>query len=145
MWFNETFLPSLLTSGRERWISAKQVNVCVQYMEHHVMRDENGTHHYYTYTWNGYRVVLSRSSLNRAGRIVFHIPQEPDYTPNFIKRKIRDAKNEIEYWTRMIEQDEEDGEDDCGHQVAVDHLQEAIKTLQKFQNLAVAGVKVCLL
>ena len=135
MWFDETFLPSLLTSGRERWISAKQVNVCVQYMEHHVMRDEDGKHHYYTYTWKGYRVVLTRSSLNGAGRIVFHIPQEPDYTPNFIKRKIGDAKREIEYWTQVCKQDEEDGEDGPSHQVAVDHLHEAIKMLQKFQGL----------
>ena len=135
MWFDETFLPSLLTSGRERWISAKQVNVCVQYMEHNVMRDENGKHHYYTYTWKGYRVVLARSGLNGAGRIVFHIPQEPDYTPNFIKRKICDAKREIEYWTRVCKQDEEDGEDGPSHQVAVDHLREAIEMLQKFQGI----------
>lgn len=79
-WFNETFLPSLFGRcgvGKGMWLSVKQTNICCDNMERHdafYQGDAGGTTYnsiYYTYQWEGRRVILKYSKKNGCGRIEF--------------------------------------------------------------------------
>lgn len=77
-WFNTVFLPSLfeVAGHNEKWLTAKQTAVCVQYMDCHTVRTENryggfNNHDNYCYNWNGRQVILSYSKKNGCGTIWF--------------------------------------------------------------------------
>ena len=78
-WFDTTFLPSLFEKagvGKSLWLSRKQTDVCVKYMEQHVVcfQDEMGNicHRLnYTCIWQDRDVFLSYSKLNGCGTISF--------------------------------------------------------------------------
>lgn len=76
-WFEKVFLVSLfeVAGHNEKWLTAKQTAVCVQYMDCHTVRTENrygfNNHDNYCYNWNGRQVILSYSKKNGCGTIWF--------------------------------------------------------------------------
>ena len=78
-WFEEVFLPSVFErtgSGKSRWLTAKQTNICTANMERHTARHENEfggyyQHTYFTGVWNGRDITLAYSSKNGCGEITF--------------------------------------------------------------------------
>lgn len=76
-WFDKVFLPSLFKTAehKEKWLTAKQTAVCVQYMNRHTVRIENcygfSNHDNYIYEWNERQVWLSYSKKNGCGTIWF--------------------------------------------------------------------------
>lgn len=79
MWFEETFLTSLMERAglnNPIWLTVKQTSICCQYMVSETVVFENGfarqRHTNYTYTWNGRKVVLSYSQKNGCGTITFY-------------------------------------------------------------------------
>lgn len=84
-WFEEVFLKSIFERceiGKQKWLSAKQTAICVQYMEMHRARydcDVYGTmcnHNYYTCEWMERSVVLDYSKKNGCGCITFGMNEE---------------------------------------------------------------------
>lgn len=80
-WFNDKFLPSLFErtgTGQGKWLTVKQTAECVRRMEPHFTRvngyqDDGGVHVWYSYFWNGRKVILQYSKLNKCGNIQFYM------------------------------------------------------------------------
>lgn len=78
-WFEYVFLPSLFERAglnNPTWLTAKQTNICCQYMAAEVVIVENRftrhKHTNYTYTWEGREIILSYSQKNGCGTITFY-------------------------------------------------------------------------
>ena len=78
-WFEDVFLKSLLDRAgvnNGMWLSAKQIHICENYMEHHsALTTYDHVHFrsrtYYTYDFQGRKVVLDSFTKNGCGIIKF--------------------------------------------------------------------------
>lgn len=80
-WFDERFIPSLYKNvgeKNEKWLTAKQTNICLEYMNVFTVTDEFGfKHKIASYEWNERTVRLFLSKKNGCGKILFsaeHLP-----------------------------------------------------------------------
>lgn len=159
-WFENVFLQSIFDktgSNCDKWLTAKQTDVCTRYMDKHTCKVEAYSaldyyvHDNYTYTWGEREVVLSYSKKNGCGLIRFGMDKteieisnaehekEKDrieydramrsYThhPDRYARHISELKNKISYWQEDMQE--------CIQENDLDGVDNVVKEIDKLNKL----------
>jgi uncharacterized Zn finger protein (UPF0148 family) len=148
-WFNDIFLKSLFDKygiNKPQWLTQKQTEICQQNMQEsikHRGKGEGNHSNYYT-TWNGRKVILFYSQVNKCGSITFcETTEESEKSkeiykdnqqaeeinrlkryPELLQRKISDLEETIKQENEWIQEDIKEG-------LSIEKAKKYIEKLQK--------------
>lgn len=171
-WFNSVFLPSIFAksgTNSAKWITAKQVNVCRDYMHKSCSRTQNAdgvfcTHTAYTYNWCGRDVILQCSGLNGCGTIIFGLDEKESASarenareeqkrieadrlarlarhPERLEKRIAEARRNLENAIAWLDDDLEDKASKQEIEADKAKIEEYEKELETLLNLKNGGVQ----